>query len=289
MIRIATWNMDHWRRSKELREQAWKLLQRVGRADIALVQEACPIGRGLYQVFREPGIRDDRKQPPRNLNWGSAVVSFGPQLRSIEQATSPFNDEPVDLQRTFPGSVAIAEIETELPIIVVSAYGVIDHGYAESTVHRILSDLTPLIDERRGRGIIVAGDLNITTQWSAKHRSFLRGRQEECLARDRNLFERFKALGLHNVVVRTQPGPLEGCDCSLGVDCKHVQTQRHERSTFPWQNDYFFLSEDLLQQPFSVEVFDHDAFWELSNHCPIVVELGRSSYQTTPEAGSIDG
>ena len=165
MLRIATWNMDHWRRSKDLREQAWDFLHRVARVDVALVQEAFPVGRGLSQVFRETGIRDDRVKPPRALQWGSAVVSYGPQLRPIEHAIGPFASAPVDLLRTFPGSVAIAELEWEPPIVVVSAYGIIDHGYAESTVHRILSDLTPLIDERRGRGIIIAGDLNITTQW----------------------------------------------------------------------------------------------------------------------------
>lgn len=274
MLRIATWNMDHWRRSKDLWDKAWDALQQVARVDVALVQEALPTGQGVSRVFRENGIRDDRKNQSRDRGWGSAVVSYGPKLQAIENTVGPFADTSVDLLKTFPGSVAIAEIECESPIVVVSAYGIIDHGYAESTVHRILSDLTPLIDQRRGRGIIIAGDLNITTQWSAKHKSFLRGRHEECLRRDRNLFKRFEALGLYNVVVRSKPGPLEGCECCFGEECKHVQTQRHDRSTFPWQNDYFFLSEDLLQQPFSVEVLDHDDFWELSNHCPIVVEVG---------------
>jgi exonuclease III len=194
-------------------------------------------------------------------------------VRAIEHASSPFSKVPVALLRTFPGSVAVAEIQRESPVVVVSAYGIIDHGYAESTVHRILSDLTPLIDERRGRRIIVAGDLNITTQWSVKHESFLRGRHEECLRRDVNLFARFEALGLRNVVVRTALGPLDGCDCGDGIGCRHVQTQRHDRSTFPWQNDYFFVSEDLLQEPFTVEVMDQDDVWTLSSHCPIVVEF----------------
>jgi hypothetical protein len=273
VLRVATWNMDHWRRSEILREQAWDFLHRVARIDVALVQEAVPVGRGRSVVFRETGIRDDRVQPSRDLQWGSAVVSYGPQLRPIEQVTGPFSSTPIDLLRTFPGSVAIAEIELESPIVVVSAYGIIDHGYAESTVHRILSDLTPLIDERRSRRIIVAGDLNVTTQWSAKHKSFLRGRHEECLLRDRNLFARFEALGLHNVVVREKSGPLEGCECSSGIECKHVQTQRHDRSIFPWQNDYIFLSEDLLQQPFTVEVLDQDDVWKFSSHCPVVVEF----------------
>ena len=43
-----------------------------------------------------------------------------------------------------------------------------------------------------------------------------------------------ESLGLHNVVVRANSGPLEGCECSLGADCNHVRTQRHDNSTFPW-------------------------------------------------------
>jgi hypothetical protein len=238
--------MDHWKRSRDLHGQAWTFLEGTVRADIALVQEATPLGRGSAVVFRHGGIHDDRVQPPKNLGWGSAVISYGPALRTVEYANSPYSPKPTPVLRTFPGAVAIAEVVREPSLIVVSAYGVIDHGYAESTVHRMLSDVTPLIDERRCRGIIVAGDLNITTQWSEKHKSFLRGRHEEHIRRHRNLFDRFEALGLHNVVVRTTPGPLEGCDCRAADDCQHVQTQRHRTSAFPWQNDYIFLSEDLL-------------------------------------------
>jgi hypothetical protein len=134
--------MDHWRRSEILREQAWDFLHRVARIDVALVQEAVPVGRGRSVVFRETGIRDDRVQPSRDLQWGSAVVSYGPQLRPIEQVTGPFSSTPIDLLRTFPGSVAIAEIELESPIVVVSAYGIIDHGYAESTRRSLLCQRT---------------------------------------------------------------------------------------------------------------------------------------------------
>jgi exonuclease III len=174
--------------------------------------------------------------------------------------------------RTFPGSVAIAEVDSAAPVIVVSAYGLIDRGYADTTVHRILSDLTPLLDERRARRMVIAGDLNVTTQWSAKHRSFLRGRHKECLSRDRELFARFAALGFHNLVVRDEEGPLPGCDCTEGAACRHVQTQRHERSAFPWQNDYVFVTSDILECEPTLELFDDEAAWELSGHCPIAVE-----------------
>ena len=93
------------------------------------------------------------------------------------------------------------------------------------------------------------------------------------MKRDANVFDRFAALGLHNVVSRETATPLEGCDCSLGAACRHVRTQRHERSTFPWQNDYIFLSEDLLALKPKIEVFDDESAWRLSGHCPIVVDL----------------
>ena len=96
--------------------------------------------------------------------------------------------------------------------------------------------------------MMIAGDLNVTTQWSAKHRSFLRGRHKECLARDRELFARFAALGFHNLVVRTEEGPLPGCECADGAACRHVQTQRQSGPSFPWQNDYVFVTADILER-----------------------------------------
>jgi hypothetical protein len=171
------------------------------------------------------GIRDERGRQSKDLGWGSAGVSFGPRLRAIDSAISPFRSGPNPLLRTFPGSVAIAEIQSADSFVVVSAYGLIDRGYADSTVHRILSDLTSLIDERRGRRMVIAGDLNVTSQWSSKHRSFLKGRHRECLARDLNVFHRFEALGFRSVVVRGD-GPLPGCECGAGSECRHVRTQR---------------------------------------------------------------
>jgi exonuclease III len=271
-MRIATWNMDHWRRRADLRARAWDYLRNQVRPDVALLQEAKPTGQFPGLVHRSAGIYDDRGNEPKDLGWGSAVVSFGPTLRPIESAVSPFWHDPNPILRTFPGSVAVAEIQGAEPLVVVSAYGMSDRGYWESTVHRMLSDLTPLIDERRGRRMVIAGDLNISSQWSSKHRSFARGRHKEWLARDRNLFERFEALGFHNVVVRND-GPLPGCECHAGTSCRHVQTQRHERSSFPWQNDYVFVTSDILERKPILEVFDRDEAWELSGHCPVAIEF----------------
>jgi len=264
--------MDHWRRSANLRDRAWEYLRKQVRPDVALLQEAAPTGQFEGLVYRSGGISEDRGKGPKDRGWGSAIVSFGSRLLPIDSVVSPFNSAPNPVVRTFPGSVAIAEIDGSEPLVVVSAYGLIDRGYAETTVHRILSDLTPLIDQRRGRRMVIAGDLNITSQWSSKHRSFLRGRHKECLARALNLIGRFEALGFHNIVVRPD-GPLPGCECNAGASCRHVQTQRHDRSSFPWQNDYIFVTTDILERRPTVEIFDQDDAWELSSHCPVVVEF----------------
>jgi endonuclease/exonuclease/phosphatase family metal-dependent hydrolase len=264
--------MDYWRSSDERRARAWGFLRDRVKPDVALLQEANPVSLPIEAVFRKGGIRDDRSGEAKDLGWGSAVVSFGLPLREIDHAESPFRSEPNPLLRTFPGSVAIAEVQSTEPLIFVSVYGLIDRGYADTTVHRILSDLTPLVDERRARRMVIAGDLNVTTQWSAKHRSFLRGRHKECLARDKDLFARFAALGFRNLVVRAEEEPLPGCDCADGPACRHVQTQRHERSSFPWQNDYIFVTVDILEHKPVLQVFDDEEAWELSGHCPLAME-----------------
>jgi endonuclease/exonuclease/phosphatase family metal-dependent hydrolase len=276
MLRVVTWNMDHWRRSPDVRAEAWSYLEHELRPDIALLQETIPSGQPAERVtFRSSGIHDDRKSPARDLGWGSAVVSFGPTVRSRNSAKSPFHSEPIPLLRTFPGSVAIADVDCgdKGIVVAVSAYGLIDRGYADTTVHRILSDLTPLIDERRASAMLIAGDLNITTQWSERHSAFLRGRHEEHMRRDQIILDRFAVLGFENIAVRRESGPLPGCGCSAGDSCQHVQTQRHDRSTFPWQNDYVFVTRDIASTNPNVHVVDDEAAWRVSSHCPIVIEL----------------
>jgi hypothetical protein len=97
--------MDHWRRSADLRKEAWEFLRSRVRPDIALLQEAAPPDRGDNVVYREGGLLDDRVSPAKDRGWGSAVISFGPGIRAIERATSPFNKEPIPLLRTLVAKV----------------------------------------------------------------------------------------------------------------------------------------------------------------------------------------
>jgi hypothetical protein len=52
-----------------------------------------------------------------------------------------------------------------------------------------------------------------------------------------------------------------------------VQTQRNDHSTFPWQNDYLFVTSDIFERKPILEIFDGEEAWELSGHCPVVIEF----------------
>ncbi len=113
----------------------------------------------------------------------------------------------------------------------MSVYGLIEYGYAVTTVHRILSDLTPLFDTSNGQRVVVGGDLNCSTQLAPPHR-----------ARHKTVFDRFASLGLVNVTERPlDDAVLHGCPC-VDEPCRHVRTHFHSRSKKPWQDDYVFLS-----------------------------------------------
>ncbi|OLE76350.1 hypothetical protein AUG19_03135 [archaeon 13_1_20CM_2_54_9] len=257
-FRVATWNLDCWKRSKVSREASWRWLRETIRPDIALLQETIPPSGVGPVIWKEDGI--DRKRP-----WSSAVASFGLPIREVRKWKGNAHTKEKDLRRTFPGTViaGLVEVPYDAPIAVASLYGLIDQGYASTTVHRQLSDLNPLLDSPQGKRLIVGGDLNCSTQLDPPYRNI-----------HRNLFERFEVHGLVNLThaTRDRRPQLEGCPCEEIQGCGHVQTHRHSRSGKPWQDDYIFASEELARRLNSCEVIDQGSPgpWEFSDHCPIV-------------------
>lgn len=68
-FRIATWNMDHWKRSVSERQDAWAYLRSGRLADVALLQESMPPAdfKKNQHAYREIG---------GSRPWGSSVMSF---------------------------------------------------------------------------------------------------------------------------------------------------------------------------------------------------------------------
>ena len=254
-MRIATWNMNHWRRTSVQRAEAWAFLNDLS-LDVALVQEAVPPA-GLESVHRGGGIGNGRR-------WGSAVVSYSGALTELQRVNSPYGRKrEVELLQTFPGSVTIAQGQDE-PTVLVSAYGVMEEGYAVTTMHRVLSDLTPLLDRDVGKRLIIGGDFNCSTQRLGRDRE-----------RHQNLFVRFATLGLVNLLELTADGrpALADCPCS-DQPCRHVQTLRHGRSAVPWQNDYLFATAAVAEHLLDCQPLAVPDPWAFSDHCPIVAEFG---------------
>jgi len=246
---VAVWNMQ--------RRAGWDYLERVLAADIALLQEVAPTSA------RRPGLL---KQIGGSRRWGSAVVSPHP-LTELHEVKNRYTRGAVTLIRQNPGAVVAVRIEVpgEQPLVAVSLYGLIDDGYAVTSVHRALSDLTPLMDSSLRHRVIIGGDLNCSSQLPAPDR-----------ARHRNLFERFHTLGLVDLTGLTAASrpPQENCPCE-DDPCRHVQTFRREGSA-PYQDDWLFASERLANRVYSVVVHNHpdSEAWLYSDHAPVRAVFG---------------
>ena len=124
-----------------------------------------------------------------------------------------------------------------------------EEGYVTAALHRILSDLTPLLNKDKNKRLfVIGGDYNVSTQWDEHYKN-----------RDpahRIFFERLKNFGL--------------VDCTDKYFGKHVQTNRHGKSDFPWQNDYIHASKRLAARLFACEVKGDQEVCELSDHNPVI-------------------
>lgn len=286
-MRIVTWNMNHWSRSADARARAWSFLRDGLRADVALVQEAVP-PNGADAVYKPIDANNPRTK------WGSAVVALSPHYRLHPRTRRALGapDTEGELAESHPGTAAVAdvvEVSTGKPrFVAVSFYGAWEYFprnpnrpkqrpaiYSASTSHRIVSDLSPLL---AGGGksphkipVVLAGDFNATTQIAAE-------KFWECeLEETRVLFDRLRALSLHDLISHTKDtrARLADCSCRTPDSCSHVRTYRHanRKESRPTQLDYVFASEQLLPQVTSCKVWDEDEAWALSDHCPVVIEL----------------
>lgn len=243
---VAVWNMQQ-------RASGWDYFDRVLDADIALLQEVA-----AAPPSSRPGLC---KEIGGNRPWGSCVLSRHP-LSELREVTNSYTRGAVPLIRHYPGAVVTALVEVpHEPIVAVSTYGLFDDGYSITSVHRILSDLTPLMDSSLRHQVLVGGDLNCSSQLPPP-----RDR-----ARHRNLFDRFETLGLVDLTGLTagSRSPLDGCPCE-DEPCRHVQTFRRKGAA-PYQDDWLFASERLALRARSVVVHndpDSEA-WSHSDHAPI--------------------
>jgi hypothetical protein len=147
-LRIVTWNLNHAFRGQGNR--AWEFIDSL-QPDLALVQES-----------RHPPIEGSvGTEIGGTRRWGTWIVPYG-GVSLTEIPWVPLGTVPRPrgfLEASHPGafSVAEAKLAAGRTVTVVSVYGMlafrVRNGmrYSVTTVHRTLSDLTPVLDVKRSK------------------------------------------------------------------------------------------------------------------------------------------
>lgn len=237
-LKLVTWNMAFWSHRTHLVD-AWNYFLGNVDADIYLFQESRP----PQELTNDPNflwfeIGDSR-------DWGTGIYS----------KTYPVKSLPV--QSVHPGSFVVGEviIPDQVTLTVISLYGLLEPvgntKYAMTTLHRMLSDLTGLLNGHIGgkRKIVLGGDLNASLQCDKQDG----GKAHQIF------FERLEDFNLMN--------------CYLPFYHDFVQTHRHPGSKEPWQNDYFFISKVFSKSLKACKVIDSEDVRRLGDHNPVLIEL----------------
>lgn len=144
-------------------------------------------------------------------------------------------------------------------------------GYADASVHRILSDLSAFIghtDPSTYR-ILAAGDLNMIFGATEDNRLALP-------ARERNVFDRMDALGLELLGPRYPNGrQAEPTPHGLPPDTLSVPTFHHSQQDpidAEYQLDYAIASRGF-HESVAVRAMNSVEEWGASDHCRLLIEV----------------
>ena len=159
--------------------------------------------------------------------------------------------DELEFQKCHPDAIACGQITFgNRTITAISLYGKIIDKYSITTLHRSLSDLTHLFSQKKLRDwMLIGGDFNADVAIDENQR----GNSHHIF------FERLKDFGFY--------------DCIGKFHGERMQTLRHSKSSFPWQNDYLFAGKKLYECCVSSEVIDDERLYEISDHNPLVAEF----------------
>ena len=272
-VRVATWNMDYWKRTVEQRERGWALLAEQN-VHVALLQESVP-PRGFDRS------RCAYRQIGGNRGWGSAVVTpqEGWRVEEIQTVRTRYSGHRFPMLGSYPGATMVAQVDLPNvgPMTFVSIYAVIDWSYSRTTLFRILADLIPLFDSSEGQNVIVGGDFNLPTQYP-------------CSSPDRKrhlgVLDAFHSVGLVDLTAtaKRRPARQEGCRCE-DENCLHIPTYRGKDGQPPIQLDYLMATKTLADRCGRLVLLD-DETKDLSDHVPIVADF---EIPTLERSWSLDG
>ena len=137
--------------------------------------------------------------------------------------------------------------------------------YADASAHRLISDLSGLVNRQQGQRIVAAGDLNSLYGYGEKGNKYWADRYA-------TIFDRMSALGLPFVGPQSPEGRLaDPWPDELPLTSKNVptyHTNHQTPTTATRQLDFVFASRDLIPN-ISVKALNDPADWGPSDHCRI--------------------
>jgi endonuclease/exonuclease/phosphatase family metal-dependent hydrolase len=267
-LTVCSWNMRQ-------NPDAWVRLRQIGEergVQVALLQEAVPPpteGWQTHPVWDEVEAWRVTAHSDVRRAFASAIAVVDPGVGMSPVTPQPLNQVAyTDFPISHPGQFAVADLTlpTGESITAISLYGIWDRDdrdlYAEATLHRAISDLTSVLQNRVNTPIVLAGDLNVYRDWHHATRG------SEWASRYDTIFNRLAAYDLP-LLGPLGEAPLPGCPCSR-AQCDHVRTYAHNMNpnNVPYQLDYVFASPAL--RLVECVVLEDDHAWKYSDHLPVL-------------------
>lgn len=250
VLKVVSWNVNR-------RPTAWKLLGDLD-ADVALLQEANRSGMPESQIVVAAPPTLDWKMLNGSGAYGTAILLMNPNLCP---GTVP------EVLASHPGQFGVIHLPVgDHGLYIISVYAFFRDKYADTSMHRAISDLTPLLESKAA--VLMAGDINT-------FRDYTLGGTKAELRRYQLVFERLSALGMECLGPFSDSGPLAGCPCRDELNCRHVKTYRHYNRTDgkPLQLDFAFGNKALRKRFVSCKAVDDEKYWAVSDHAPVEVLL----------------
>jgi len=235
-LKLVSWNMNYWQRNESQRLEAWEYLKNLN-FDIAVLQETKPFFNCIENynvIFQNLPVKD---------GWGSAIIS------------KKFTSYKHSFISSYEGSQALIcydfEFEKGKNVTIINLYGKSDtYGYCTTTIHHMLSDITPIVWGKSKNIIIMAGDLNTSIQWDENYKN-----------RDplhKLVFDRIDDMGFIN--------------CTMVKYKEHKQTFVRE-NTFPYQDDYVFIKN--CKGKWDINILNNENILNFSDHYPVelIIEI----------------
>jgi endonuclease/exonuclease/phosphatase family metal-dependent hydrolase len=258
----------------------WRTLAESGDVDLGLLQEAMQPPSGLATEIL-PGEAPSGAPGKSNRSFRTVIARFTDRVRIEEIPTAAIRDaghKTIAVSR--PGTIALACVVPPgcAPIVVASVYGAWERAarggvrgviYSDASVHRVISDLSALLDTQRTHRVIVAGDLNVLHGYGEHGSAYWKARYE-------TIFVRLEALGLafagpqHPHGEMASPRPAELPEESRDVPT--FRTRRADPSSATRQLDFVFASRSLLPR-LTVSARNSADECGPSDHCRVVIDV----------------